>query len=376
MCVLTATGALTAHAAETVLAPKHSVFDGPVGGEQLGLIGKPVVAANAPKLPRSSAPAWLVADADTGDVLAARNAHKQRRPASTIKLLAALAALPGLDHDTKYVATNEAASVEGSRVGLVPDQKYSLDDIMHGMFLSSGNDAAYALAELAGGQKKLVTKMNALAADLGAFDTHAETPHGLDTPGQLSSAYDLALFGRAALHDDRIARLARDRTYEFPGLNGDPFQIQNTNTLLGSLDGAIGLKNGYTTKAKHTVVGAAERGDTRLIVVVMGTDVRAEGIAEPLFEWGFKAADIGAEPVGRLVTAVDVAKARQDNVASADDENSGDDGDAPASLPAARQNNLTPSNVLSVVALAVGFMMAVLVARRARPTGRYSRPRH
>jgi D-alanyl-D-alanine carboxypeptidase len=224
----------------------------PIGGEQLAAIGTPVVSPAAPVLPEIDAASWLIADLNTGDVLAARNAHLPLPPASTLKLLAALVLLPDIDPGLTYDATDGDASVEGSRVGLVPEETYSKSDLEHGLMLASGNDAAHALAEIAGGQQAGVAAMNAEAIRLGAFNTAAKTPHGLDEPGQVSTAYDLALIARAALADEGLAELMQTTTYDFPGLDGATYQIQNQNRLLGRYEGAIGLKTGYTSGAGHT----------------------------------------------------------------------------------------------------------------------------
>src|SRR5690606_36922379 len=125
-------------------------------------------------------------------------AHERRPPASTIKLLTAVATASLLQVADTYVATDTDVAMEGSRVGLLSGQRYTVEQLLHGLLLGSGNDAAHAIAEAAGGQAATVDRMNAEAASLGAFDTHAVTPHGLDDPEQLSSAYDLALIGRRA----------------------------------------------------------------------------------------------------------------------------------------------------------------------------------
>lgn len=289
----------------TMAPPDGSPVDEVIGGDQLATIGSPVVSPDAPPLPSLDAGAWLIADVDTADVLAALNAHERRPPASTIKLLTALATIDTLDPEVPYLANIGDVSVEGSRVGLLDAHSYSIDDLLHGLLLASGNDAAHAIAEAAGGQQVTVDLMNAEAERIGAFDTHAATPHGLDSPGQLSSAYDLALIGRQALADETIARLATTTSYNFPGAGSATFQIQNQNRLLGAYDGAIGLKTGYTTLARHTFVGAAKRGGRTLIVVVLGAEGRAEKVAAALLDWGFAADDVAE--VGTLVTPDQVA---------------------------------------------------------------------
>jgi D-alanyl-D-alanine carboxypeptidase (penicillin-binding protein 5/6) len=347
----------------------------PIGGEQLTTIGSPVVSPDAAELPDVDAASWLVADVDSGDVLAARNAHVPLPPASTIKLLTGLALLTELDPELRYEATEPDASVEGSRVGLVPEETYSKSDLGHGLMLASGNDAAHALAEIAGGQDVGVAAMNAEATRLGAFNTSARTPHGLDEPGQVSTAYDLALIGRAAMTDDDLAELMRTTTYDFPGLDGETFQIQNQNRLLGRYDGAVGLKTGYTSGAGHTLAAVAIRDEVSLIVTVFNpTDGRAEPIAEELLDWAFDAIATGTAPVGTLVTPEDVAEmvaAAPDPAAEVNDEReeASTFGPAPPS-----SSDVPPWAIPSSGALVVLLALMLVVRRRRqpRPTGRYA----
>ena len=170
-----------------------------VGGAALASTGLVLDAPGATALPKLSAASFLLADLDTGEVLAARNPHGHLRPASTLKVLTALTLLPQLNPDSVYKARSEDANAEGSRVGVVPEATYTVHQLFQGMFLMSGNDAASALANAAGGHRETVARMSALAKSLGALDTTVRNPSGLDAPGQFSSAYDLALLGRAGL---------------------------------------------------------------------------------------------------------------------------------------------------------------------------------
>jgi serine-type D-Ala-D-Ala carboxypeptidase (penicillin-binding protein 5/6) len=347
----------------------------PVGGIPLGVLGEPVVDAGpgVPELPDVEAGGWLVADMD-GGVLAALNAHQAFLPASTIKLLTALVLLPGLNDGLVYTASEDAARVEGSRVGLVPDETYSTADLEHGLLLASGNDAAHALAEIAGGLPVAIDQMNAEALRLGAFDTRALTPHGLDEPGQVSSVYDLALIGRAVLANERLAELVGTRVYDFPGLDGETFQIQNHNRMLGRYDGAIGLKTGYTTEAGHTLVAAAERDGVRLIVTVLQSEGRAEPVAEALLDWAF-AASGAAEPVGTLVTPDEAAALLEaatvaETAASPAPAVSGDDpaGESGNGNAATEVAGAAPAWSWVVAVLAAGAVLAVLRVRSRRPS--------
>ncbi|HET6685524.1 MAG TPA: D-alanyl-D-alanine carboxypeptidase family protein [Jiangellaceae bacterium] len=353
--------------AETIAPPPDSPFSETVGGAALATLGAPVVSATAPPLPAVEAPAWLVADLDSGSVLAAFDAHAPLQPASTLKLLTALAVLPSVDADETYTATEHDARTEGSRVGLVPDHEYTVADLEHGLLLASGNDAASALAAIVGGDAQAAELMNDEAARLGAFDTNAVNPHGLDAPGQVSSAYDLALIARAVLADEHLAGLVRTSTYDFPGMDGATFQIQNHNRLLGDYAGAIGLKTGYTDRSGHTLVAAAERDGSRLVAVVLGTEPRAEPVARALLDWGF-AARAKAEPVGTLVTPEEVAAA----VAA------GAQSQGPAANPSDTAANAVDTEqdaaLLWAAAAAAGVAAASLILwrRRRRPAGRYA----
>ena len=132
-------------------------------------------------------------------------------------MLTAITVLPRLDPDAVYTAQSADANAEGSRVGIVPDATYTVHQLFQGMFLMSGNDAASALANAAGGQRQTVARMNATAKGLGALDTTARNPSGLDAPGQYTSAYDLALFARAGLARQDFRDYVTTVKTEFPG---------------------------------------------------------------------------------------------------------------------------------------------------------------
>jgi serine-type D-Ala-D-Ala carboxypeptidase (penicillin-binding protein 5/6) len=371
----TAPGTGTPAPSPTVLEPPvDSPVDEVVGGSELAATGVPLVSPTAPPLPAVDAQSWLLADAETGEVLAAYSPHERRPPASTIKLLTVLAAGTSLDPEETYVATEDDTSVEGSRVGIVAAQSYTVDQLLHGLLLASGNDAAHALAEAAGGQDETVDKMNDEARRLGAFDTKAITPHGLDTPGQLSSAYDLALIGREALDDEVITRLAETPVYDFPDSDGATFQIQNQNRLLGSYEGAIGLKTGFTTLAGHTFVGAVERDGRILIATILGAEGRAEDAAAQLFDWAFAAPS--APAVGHLVDSDEVEAMVTDASDDGDilGRNPFDDYEDVLTSPGSSSEGVPPVVWLSLGAAALaGGLGFALRRRRPKTTGRYSK---
>ncbi|MFD7572909.1 D-alanyl-D-alanine carboxypeptidase family protein [Streptomyces sp. NPDC059810] len=266
----------------------------------------------APDVPSLSALSWVIADASSGEVLAARNAHRKLPPASTLKALFALTALPHHEPSEQHtVADAELTGIgDGSSlVGVKEGYTYKVSDLWNGVFLSSGNDAVHVLASMNGGWESMSRQMQEKARSLGALDTHVVSPDGYDAPGQVSSAYDLAVFGRAGLQDAGFVRYCSTRYADFPAGSWS-YGIANTNRLLTGADGVdrypglIGIKNGYTSNAGNTLISAARRGDRTLVVSVMNPQ-RGGGLAvyeeaRELLDWGFEAAD-RVQPVGSLL---------------------------------------------------------------------------
>jgi D-alanyl-D-alanine carboxypeptidase (penicillin-binding protein 5/6) len=288
----------------------HAPGGATVGGEELDTRDV-VVADDLPPLPDGlSASGWLVADAGSGQVLAARDPHGRYYPASTLKTLTLLTLTPLLDPDRVVVGTVEDENAEGSRVGLVQGGRYPVSLLFQALILQSGNDAANALARAAGGAELTVEAMNETAEGLGAYDTVAGTPSGLDVAGQSSSPYDLALIFREVVEDPRTAAVLLTPLAQMPAVEGRSpgYQIQNQNPLAG-YPGTLGGKTGFTDAARHTFVTAAERNGRRLVVSVMNTEnapLRAADQAALLLDWGFALPD-GSEGVGTLVEPGDLA---------------------------------------------------------------------
>jgi D-alanyl-D-alanine carboxypeptidase (penicillin-binding protein 5/6) len=293
-----------------------------VGGALLAARGLQVATRAGPP-PQPRATAWLVADVDTGAVLAACNAHVPLAPASTLKVLTALALQPLIAPARDYVARDEDATVDGTRVGLVPGSVYSSDDLWHALLMDSGNDAATALGAMAGGAATATAAMEQKAHALGAADTRVVNTSGLDAPGQVTSAYDLALFGRAALADPRLRRLMVTREYAFPEAGTvlhnparKTFQVQNHNRLIYNYPGAIGVKNGWTSTTGGSFIGAASRGGHTYLVTVLAADPETWHMCAALLDWAFRTAPGGAAPVGHLVTGPDPQASPAAQVAS------------------------------------------------------------
>jgi serine-type D-Ala-D-Ala carboxypeptidase (penicillin-binding protein 5/6) len=333
-----------------------------VGGARLGTAGF-ALPAKAKPLPKDiSAHGWVIADLDTGDVLAARNPHGRYPPASTLKWLTALTLLPTLDKHKRVVCSYADVDVDGTRVGLVQNGRYSVDLLFQAMLMASGNDAANTLARVAGSVPSTVAAMNATARSIQAYDTHAATPSGLDGPHQLTSAYDLALIGRADLARADFRKYTAQKLGTIPaqGTKYHSFQFANDNKLLYNYPGAFGGKNGFTDAAHHSFIGAAKHGDRRLIVTMMYGEQKPDNIsaqAGRLLDWGF-ALPRTAAPVGSLVAA---AGATGTPSASAP---------APASASgppaaAADRNAAGNGNPSSAIALLLAAALAVLVGALA-----------
>jgi D-alanyl-D-alanine carboxypeptidase (penicillin-binding protein 5/6) len=261
----------------------------PVGGDAMGDCGI-AAAANTPPLPNDiSAQAWIVADLDTGDVIAAKDPHGRQRPASIIKVLIAMQAINELDLNKRVAGTAEDAAADGTRVGVDVGGTYTVDQLLHGLLMHSGNDAAHALAMQVGGMDTALAKINTLAGKLGGQDTRAATPSGLDAPGMSTSAYDLALFYRYAWQNPTFAKIVGTRIFDFPGHPARPdvpgdtdhpsYQLENDNQLLSNYPGALGGKTGYTDDAGQTFVGAANRDGRRLVAVLL------KGTRQPIPPW-------------------------------------------------------------------------------------------
>jgi len=278
-----------------------------IGGAQLsgrGVIVSYPSSGSVPRLPDVKASAFVIADADTGQVLAARDPHGWYRPASTLKVLTAISLIPLLNPNATVVATKQATSVSPTVVGLIPGHAYKISDLFTALLTISANDAAVALAQAAGSFGKGMAVINAEARHLRADDTVAVEPNGLDATGQHTSAYDMALIARQALRLPAFLKYDQTITATFPVSKKKSVSLYNQNSLLTSYRGAIGGKIGWTTAAGATYVGMARRNGVTLIVTLLHCPALTEiDSAKSLLNWGF-AADGKVAPVGTLVSAL------------------------------------------------------------------------
>lgn len=278
---------------------------GPIGGPQLA--GRGVVvnypAQGGKRLPDIHAAAYVVADADTGQVLAAKDPHGWYLPASTLKVLTAITLMPALDPNATVVTSKRAANVIPSKVGLIAGDSYRVSDLFKAMLMISANDAALSVAEATGSLTKGVDMMNVEAHHLQADDTVARRPNGLNGAGQHVSAYDEALFARQALTIPQFMHDEQLRTMRFPlKPRRHPITLYNQNTMLETYPGDLGGKIGWTNASKTTFIGWARRNGHTLVVTILRCKPLTElTYAARLLSWGF-AMDGKVRPIGTLVS--------------------------------------------------------------------------
>jgi D-alanyl-D-alanine carboxypeptidase (penicillin-binding protein 5/6) len=305
--VLAAVGAVLAAAAlaapAAAASPSPAAIGPAIGGAQLSgrgvLVSYP--SGSVPRLPKIKAPAWVIADAGTGQVLAAKDPHGWFRPASTLKVLTAISLIPALNPNAMVVASKQATTVSPNIVGLLAGHSYKVSDLFTALLTISANDAAMALAQATGSLSQGMTVINAEARHLQADDTVAITPNGLDAPGQHTSAYDLALFARQGLNMPAFLKYDQTTSAQFKIGKKKSVGLWNQNSLLATYQGALGGKIGWTAAAGATYVGMARRHGVTLIVTLLHCPALTEiNAGRSLLNWGF-AVDGKVRPVGTLV---------------------------------------------------------------------------
>ncbi len=257
------------------------------GGDVDAVTGKRAperVATGWPPIPQAESA--VIVDGESGALLYARNAHARRSQASTTKIMSAIVAIENgrlTDRVTVDVDSNQlAAETESTVMGLMPGRNVSVETLLYGMMLESGNDAAIALAKhIAGSEARFVEMMNAKAKAMGLRDTQFKNPHGLDAEGHYSSAYDLAIMARYAMQNPTFYSLSSTRQWD-----GDGYHLWNLNKLLPVYPGADGVKPGFTDAAGRCLVGSAVRDNHRVIVTVLNSP-DTTGDSRSLLDYAF-----------------------------------------------------------------------------------------
>ncbi len=255
------------------------VWTGPVWGA--------AADASGGKL-RMSADSAVLIDWNTGRILYAKAATKPRPMASTTKIMTGLLVLEKGNLSDVVTVSRRAAATPGSSMHIRTGERLTLERLLYGVLMRSGNDASVAVAEhIAGTEAAFVAMMNAKARALGAYNTQFRNPHGLTAPGHYSTAFDLALMARAALANPAFADIVATREKLFVTAEEErQVTLRNTNRLLWSFEGADGVKTGTTSAAGKCLVASATRGDEKLIAVVLHSSDRY-GDAAKLLSYGF-----------------------------------------------------------------------------------------
>jgi serine-type D-Ala-D-Ala carboxypeptidase (penicillin-binding protein 5/6) len=274
------------------------------GGAQLasrGVVVNYPPGQRATRLPNVPADAFVVANADTGQVLAAKDAHGWFRPASTLKVLTAVTLIPLLNPDATTVASSLAADTQPNDVGLIAGRAYQISGLFTALLTISANDAAVALAQATGSYQRGMDLINDEAHELQAYDTVAKQPNGLDQAGQHTSAYDEALIARHALTMPAFLGYDRTLSARFEIKPKHWVTLVNQDQMLTDYPGDIGGKLGWTSAAGATYMGMARRNGVTLIVTILHCPPLTEfTYATRLLNWGF-AMNGKVRPVGVLV---------------------------------------------------------------------------
>ncbi len=230
------------------------------------LLGTAEVSA-APSISAESA---VVIDAENGRVMFEKNAYTTHGMASTTKIITAITALETGDLNSVAKVSAKTAAVEGSSMYLEENEEITLENLLYGLMLVSGNDAATAIAEhISGSEEKFVELMNQKAAEIGALSTHLENPHGLSAETHFTTAYDLAKITAYALKNPKFAEIVSTKTKNITSADGSVRTLNNHNRFLRIYDGCIGVKTGFTKATGRCLVTAVRKSDMTLICVTL-----------------------------------------------------------------------------------------------------------
>ena len=247
-------------------------------------------SAKQVNIPDINSRSAVVIDRNSNTILYGKNENDKRKMASTTKIMTCLLTLENCNLADTVEISKKSAGTGGSRLGLKTGDKITVKDLLYGLMLCSGNDAAVALAEhVSGSVENFAILMNDKVKKIGLNNTNFETPHGLDSENHYTTAYELALLANYALKDETFSKIVGTKTYTVT-INGYSKQISNTNELLGNLNGVYGIKTGFTNGANRCLVTACKRDNLDIICVVLGADTKNFRTKDSikLIEYSFK----------------------------------------------------------------------------------------
>ena len=235
-----------------------------------------VTASNVSELPKTNSRRYIVYDRISKSMIIGKNEDVKSAMASTTKIMTTIVILEKADLNEKVTVSAKAGGTGGSRLGLKRGDKASVRDLLYGLMLRSGNDAAVALAEHVGGSVKgFAELMNEKAIELGLTNTHFVTPHGLDDANHYTTALELAKLTDYAMNNETFAKIVGTKSTTIY-INNQSRQINNTNELLGVLNGVVGVKTGFTNNAGRCLVTETKRNNIDIITIVLGADTKKD----------------------------------------------------------------------------------------------------
>ncbi len=344
-----------------------ALFVGPSAAAQAPAEAPPQETPDLTAPPQVDVAAGILIDLDTGEVIWEEASRAIRAPASLTKVVTALVVRDRYPLDEEVSATDRAAAETGSRLGLETGYSLTVNDLLYGLLIDSGNDVATAFADHhPGGHDAFIELMNEKARALGAYDSHFANAHGLDAEGHQSTAWDMAIFGKRLLADPVLAEVVRADSYSVPWPDEGQLTFRNHNKLIDRYPDVTGMKTGFTNNAGHSLIASVDAPEGRFLSVVMGA-ADHYGATAALFDHAkakaiAPAPDVGtasneseaAEAGAVLGTPPPPPRAVPESVAAAATASSGpgEDGALWAALMAV---------------LAAGMLLTMLRGRRAHP---------
>lgn len=244
------------------------------------------VNLNKSKLPEFSAEGIVVVDVNSAVTVYQKNETKSFYPASTTKLMTGLVTVE--NYGLKEILKVPDMHFSGSNMGLKPKEKVDVNNLLHGLLINSGNDAAEVLAkDYPVGREKFIERMNSYAKEIGTRNTHFNNPSGLFESNHYTTAWDLGQIAVKAWRNPILRQIMQTKKYTAYGLNGEKHELESTNKLLGEVNGVDGMKTGYTEEAGEVLVTTVERDGHRIIIVMLKSNDRF-GETAKLIEWVYQ----------------------------------------------------------------------------------------